>query len=119
MISAFRGKGATMDMQISTTRQSRHHYETITRCAKPSRLLVFVFLVAFVMQTNAENNTSVIITGPATTNIVGTEIIGNTGTNNSLQIYNAGAVTNGMGVIGNNAGANFNYVIVQDPGSIW
>src|ERR1043166_3131101 len=89
---------------------------------RSAMLLRALVLVAggmmFIAQAGAGNNTDLIIIGPATTNIAGTLIIGNTGTNNSLQISNAGAVTNGAGIIGNTPPATYNYVIVTNPGSL-
>src|ERR1041384_8304934 len=81
----------------------------------PSRVFLLLFFLAIkVAPSLAENNTDLIIVGPNTTNIAGTLIIGNTGTNTSLQISNAGAVTNGAGIIGNPAPASYNYVIVTN-----
>src|ERR1043166_1207048 len=63
---------------------------------------------------SAENNSNYIFNG-TTTNIGGTFIVGNTGTNNSLQILNGGAVTNTDGYLGYLGGGDFNTGLVTDP----
>jgi T5SS/PEP-CTERM-associated repeat protein len=88
---------------------------TVMRFVLASALALVFPVVAW-----AENNTDYIFNG-TTTNFGGALYIPMTspGTNNSLQIYNGGAVTNAGGAIGANANDHFNYAIVSDPGSIW
>src|SRR6185295_10449604 len=56
----------------------------------------------------------------SSTNITGVLTIGTNGSFTTLIITNVGTVTNtGNGIIGQNASANTNKVIVTDAGSIW
>jgi len=88
-----------------------------------SRLSVFVVCALVTLfssaRTHAEDNTTLSIVGPATTNIGGTLIIGDSGTNNSLQISNGGSVTNTDAIIGFQTGANNNFALITDANSLW
>lgn len=66
----------------------------------------------------AEDNTSLVEDG-TTNNFGSLLIIGDTGTNNTLTILNAGVVINSTGVVGNASTATDNSVLVSGPGSTW
>jgi len=88
-------------------------------CFTVTRLGIITILLLGPPSARSESNTTLIVTGPTTTNIGGALTIGSTGTNNSLLINNGGAVTNTAGTIGDNAGADFNYAVVSNANSIW
>jgi len=67
----------------------------------------------------AEDNTSLIFNTGTATNLGNLLIIGDTGTNNILEISNGSTVFVRTSIVGNAASANFNSVLVTDPGSIW
>src|SRR2546426_2691646 len=58
----------------------------------------------------AEDNVAIILNG-TTTNFGGSLTIGNTGTNNSLQILNGGSATNTSATVGASTTANNNFVL--------
>jgi T5SS/PEP-CTERM-associated repeat protein len=67
----------------------------------------------------AEDNTVTVYGDGASVNL-GTDLtIGNSGTNNFLIITNGSKLRNVMGVLGNEATADFNSVLVSGVGSIW
>lgn len=88
-------------------------------CMRMARVVVVTVFLTTALPVRAENNTSLIIIGPTTTNIGGPLTIGSTGTNNSLQISNGGAVTNTTGIVGDTLAADFNYAVVSNVNSIW
>ncbi|MFA7004824.1 MAG: hypothetical protein WC429_12350, partial [Verrucomicrobiia bacterium] len=68
----------------------------------------------------AEDNTTTTINGVDVDNNGTNYFVGNTGTNNALQILNGGSLTNvNAGYIGYGVGANNNYVLVSGAGSTW
>jgi len=70
-----------------------------------------------VARVGAETYTTNIVNG-VTTNAV-SFYVGNTGPYNLLIVTNAGVVSDTLGYIGNNVGANFNTAMVTGVGSVW
>src|ERR1041385_272877 len=85
-----------------------------------SRLLA-IFLVTLVGSRGtalSEDNTSIVINGFSTN--IAAVTVGSSGTNNSLQILNAGFLTtSGNGVVGLGSTASNNFALITDPGSGW
>jgi T5SS/PEP-CTERM-associated repeat protein len=68
----------------------------------------------------AEDNTSTIISGTVSNHGGADFYVGNTGTNNSLQINSSGVLSNvSNGYIGYSAGASNNFAFVTGAGSAW
>ena len=81
-------------------------------------LRVLLFSVFLASIATAQNNSTITVNGYGTNTT--SLIIGNTGTNNSLQVSIGGSVTNtGDGIVGNSYAASNNFVIVTDVNSLW
>src|ERR1043166_3880450 len=109
---------------VSTAAQSRRMRRASRRHFDLRAGILACFLAAATLlspvSTRAENNSNYIFNG-TTTNFGGVFNLPTTGTgtNNSLQILNAGSVTNTDANIGNGGSDHFNYALVRDSGSLW
>ncbi len=73
-----------------------------------------------VIGSGGSNNQAIVTGSGSSWNITSFELdIGGAGSGNALLIANGGAVTNGIGSIGYQSGANSNQVTVTDSGSVW
>jgi hypothetical protein len=103
-----------VEEEIMDSRQQR----MCVRKAVASSLVVALLGLATLSQ--AEDNTSVIISGTTSNHVGSVFYVGNTGTNNSLTINSAGELFNrSSGYIGYALGADGNRALVTDNDSLW